>query len=238
MNPHIRGSYELRVQSALAAASHAAAIKHPGLKGEVREILVRELLRPLLPPTFAFGTGKVVDHQGNESAQMDVVVYDRAVLPPMLFSDSALTGLFPVEACVYAVEVKSQATAGAWRDSVTKAKLLAGLAYLPDIYGNERPRAIPMLFAFATNLRSGATAQGELTRWKSATPTSAPDVAPPLGVVCVAGQGYGVWFPHKPYDWMNAPGDNSEIVQWMIGVSNTLYEAVGRSPSQFGHYLG
>lgn len=81
---------KLRVHAALASAQHATQIGHRGLAGEVREILVRELLRPILPPLIGVGTGKIVDHQGNESRQVDVVVYDRSVMPSLLYGTGAL----------------------------------------------------------------------------------------------------------------------------------------------------
>ena len=60
---------------------------------------------------------------------------------------------------------------------------------------------------------------------------------PAVPVVCIAGQGYGVWWPVNPYDWNAAPGKNEEIINWIVGVVNTFYSAVGRSPSNFGAYL-
>lgn len=242
----VRETYEVRVEAALASARRASAINHPGLQGEVREILVRELLRPLLPPTLALGTGKIIDHTGGESDQIDVVVYDRAVMPPLLFSETALLGLFPIEACVYAIEVKSTATPRTWRDASKKAASIKRLTYLPTVYGQLRPHPVlPTFFAFGNNLGSDPTRETELKRWKEYTATASIDLGPPHGkidmpvnhVVCVAGQGYGVWWPDNPYDWAVATGDNAEMIMWITGIVNTLFEAVGRPPSHFGKYL-
>jgi hypothetical protein len=245
-NPIVKGSFELRIEAALASARHAAAIKHPGLKGEVREILVRELLRPLLPPTFSFGTGKIIDSHGAESDQIDVVVYDRAVMPPMLFAETALLGLFPIEACVYAIEVKSEATPATWREASENAASLGRLTPLSTVAGVARPDpVIPMLFAFQSNLKSHPDTDAELARWRKHVATVPMNFnpqgtmpVPTVRVVCVAGKGYGVWWPHLPYDWNRAVNQHNEIIYWFIGVANTLYQAVGRPPSNFGHYLG
>jgi hypothetical protein len=246
-NPAIRSSYELRIQAALAGARHAAAINHPGLQGEVREILVRELLRPLLPPTFALGTGKIVDHLGNESDQIDVVIYDRAVMPPLLFSQTAVLGLFPVEACVYAIEVKSTATAATWAQASRNATSLLRLARLIPPGGQIYPPVLPMFFAFDSNLKSPASQRGELKRWNrfnnvvsAQAPATGVIKASTFAAVCVAGQGYGYWRdePQNDRKWRTAVGDNGEILEWFMGVSNTLFLAVGRAPAQYGNYLG
>jgi hypothetical protein len=244
-NSLVHGSFELRVKAALANADHATAIRHPGLKGELREILVRELLQPLLPPTFAFGTGKIIDSQGGESDQIDVVIYDRAVLPPILFSERALDGLFPIEACVYAIEVKSKMTSDTWRKASANAASINRLTYLPTAAGPPRPvGVVPMLFAFKSNLSSSPSKDAERTRWRKLVSTTTQQFeqgmlpVPAVRVVCIAGQGYGVWWPWQEYDWTRATVQHAEIINWFIGMANTLYQAVGRPPSNFGHYLG
>src|SRR4051812_40318808 len=103
-NPLFVNDLHLRIESALAAARHASELEHPGLIGTVREILVRELIRPLLPPHIAVGTGKIVDHVGNASGEIDIVVYDRSVMPPLLYGQGSTLGVFPVEACLYAIQ--------------------------------------------------------------------------------------------------------------------------------------
>jgi hypothetical protein len=40
----------------------ANAMSHPGVKGHLREIIIRDLLRPLLPADVGLGTGVVVTH--------------------------------------------------------------------------------------------------------------------------------------------------------------------------------
>jgi hypothetical protein len=179
--PHhlVMSSYEQRIEAALAASRAAAPITHPGVKGSAREIFLRELLAPLLPPTFASGTGHIIDSTGRTSGEIDVVVYDRSVMPPLLFSQTASLGLFPVEACVYAIEVKSVATLKHWRDATMRARSVARLAYQPDVFGNARQnQVVPAMFCFASNLRQGPAAAAELERWQQ---ISSPSLIRGLG---------------------------------------------------------
>src|SRR5690242_1590665 len=107
-------------------------MNHPGLEGEVREILVADLLRPLLPPGIEVGTGKTVDHKGGVSKEIDVVIYDRAVMPALLFSPASRLGAFPVEACIYAIEVKTTSTAAELRKTASNARCVSALTYIPE----------------------------------------------------------------------------------------------------------
>ncbi len=154
-NPIFVDDLQLRIESTLAAAKHASELDHPGLTGTVREILVRELIRPLLPPHIVVGNGKIVDHCGNKSDEIDIVVYDRSVLPPVLYGQEGTLGAFPVEACLYAIQVKSTSSLANLRDVISKGRSLADLVYLREAcgpQGNPLRRVIAAYFAFATDL--------------------------------------------------------------------------------------
>ncbi|WMS40822.1 hypothetical protein RDV64_11995 [Acuticoccus sp. MNP-M23] len=82
---------------AVAVARSLQKVNHSGLKGELWELMVRELLELLLPPGCAIGTGEIVSAYGGTSNQNSVVVADRGVHLPVLIRDA---GTFPLEACV------------------------------------------------------------------------------------------------------------------------------------------
>ena len=86
---------------------------HAGLKGQLREILVRELLRPLPPLDFVLATGQVVSAYGDVSDQVDIGACDRRLVPPILFE--SVSGVLPLEAKLFVVEVKSTLDAGELR---------------------------------------------------------------------------------------------------------------------------
>jgi hypothetical protein len=246
---------QLRIESALAAARHASELEHPGLTGTVREILVRELLRPMLPPHIAIGTGKIVDHVGNASDEIDIVVYDRSVLPPLLYGDAGTLGVFPVEACLYAIQVKSTSSLANLRDVIRQGRSLAALVYLREAsgpHGNPVRRVVPAYFAFATDLTADphAGAIPEVDRWRrehAEADFQYEDVFvdgwltlpyPPLRVLCVVGQGYG-FYSGQHYATFPATGDRAEIVAFITGVANTLLRPSPRTRGlPFGYYLG
>lgn len=81
------------------------SLSHAGLKGEANEETVRKFLRQYLPKTLDITTGMLVDSNGNQSRQLDIIICDTVKTP--IFFQSEETRVIPVE-CAYAViEVKA-----------------------------------------------------------------------------------------------------------------------------------
>jgi len=81
------------------------SLSHAGLKGEVNEETVRKFLRQYLPKTLDITTGMLVDSNGNQSRQLDIIICDSVKTP--IFFQSRETRVIPIE-CAYAViEVKA-----------------------------------------------------------------------------------------------------------------------------------
>lgn len=81
------------------------SLTHSGLKGNANEEIVKSFLRQYLPKTLDITTGMVVDSEGNQSRQLDIIICDTAKTP--IFYQSGEIRVIPIE-CVYAViEVKA-----------------------------------------------------------------------------------------------------------------------------------
>jgi hypothetical protein len=85
----------------------ATEIEHPGESGTAREKALRALLSRYLPERAAIGSVFVIDATGDQSRQVDVVIYDRAY-----GVDFEVVGkhFFPCETVLAVGEVKSQIT--------------------------------------------------------------------------------------------------------------------------------
>lgn len=68
-------------------------LDHAPTIGPVREFLVRRVLKTILPTSVHIGSGKVIDHQGKSSKQIDIIIYDPRF--PMMNLDGG--GLYFVE---------------------------------------------------------------------------------------------------------------------------------------------
>jgi uncharacterized protein DUF6602 len=239
-NAVFRNEFRTRVRTALERAKSAGLLDHPGLTGRAREVFVKDLLKPIVPPYVELGSGKIADSEDHLSAEVDVVIYSAATLPPLLLDVGF--GVYPAEACIYAIEVKSRLTAEQLRDAINKQRQLQQLRYLPSalnqVYqpiGNASPPVIPALFAFGSDLID----KGELDRYRELDPEA--DTRPAIPVLCVAGRGYWWYKPNEPAEkWINhlPTDDNEEVIDFLGGVANTIPDQIFlKGRPRFGHYI-
>ena len=82
------------------------SFKHPGIKGDGSEEILRRFLKKYLPKGLEVGTGEIIDHTGQRSKQCDVVIYNPLRAPTFAQSDSHQ--VFPAEGVVAVIEVKTR----------------------------------------------------------------------------------------------------------------------------------
>lgn len=93
------------VRGMIERAAALSQLDHKLLKGELRELLVSEVLKSFISHPFEIGSGILVNQRGQQSCQTDVIVYDATVLPP--FVKAQHLGVYPAECVLATVEVKS-----------------------------------------------------------------------------------------------------------------------------------
>ena len=250
-NQRFRSWVAGRITEALRMHEEARAEAHPGLAGLAREIAVELLLRPLLPPDVAIGTGKIVDSEGRESTQLDVILHDAGILPAAIYGNRF--GLFPIEACLYVIEVKSKASARAAGEVRHAAETLAALRPQPGVIGvpvERQPVGTLMearevgagyypnysYFAFSTDLAS----DGPLARERDRVLTGIENHHDlHLCSLCVAGSVTSSWGRAKSA-WIDVPasGNYDEVVYFLSTILNTLAKMrVMRPFPNIGRYL-
>ena len=116
MNPVFRDLFAAKVAGAVTAAKALGHLDHDGVKGWLREVLMRDLLRPFLPPTIGMGHGIVIDSYGSQSPQQDLVLFSHETIPSLLVDEEC--GLFPVESVLFTVEIKSTLTSTTLKDAL------------------------------------------------------------------------------------------------------------------------
>ena len=105
--------FKARIERMMAEANGLGkVINHPGLKGTFRELLLRELLEPLIPHTCRLTRGTVVGYNGTRKTlgkirteDDDILIVDGECLPP--FFETGAEGIYPVESVLSRIEVKS-----------------------------------------------------------------------------------------------------------------------------------
>lgn len=226
-----------RIKTAIGAAKAAGSISHPGMKGEIREILIRDLFRPLLPSFMGVMTGQIISHLNQTSRQQDIVLYDRSILPPLLFENRV--GLLPIEAVLCSIEVKSRLTAQEMDSSDKSAGELSSFTYSSGNYSSDGIPShhqvvslIPSIFGFESDLASGG--MSETDRYDGLRSKGSPSVRN----ICVVGRGYWYW---QNDHWQSCPVsyEFEEVVAFISGIMNRYREvALSRGVPRLGAYLG
>lgn len=237
MNSLFRDVFLARIAAAICEARAASAIPHPGVKGQVREILIRELFQPLLPADVGVGHGHIVSSvEGKVSRARDVVIYDRRLVPSVLYERSL--GLFPLECTLAAIEVKSRLTREELRDANAKAAELFDYKYQSGISADKLPaggvtveRPIDAVFALETDLVEGGMT--EIQRYQSMSERH-PEA---LRKLCVVGRGY--WYRSES-GWRSTVQGVPflEVAAFIAGILHILGRVAGtRGVPSLANYL-
>jgi hypothetical protein len=228
-----------RAQATIAAAGAVAPLGHAGLKGQLREIVVRDLLRPLLPTDVGIGSGQVISAYEENSLQQDIVLYDRRVVPPVLFEQ--VSGVFPLESVLFTIEVKSCLTLEELRKTHDSAAHLATFHHVPGTDdsgmlrrggpGGPIEHLIPCLVAFDSDLTSAG--KTELERYQELLAGEAPAIR----VISVVQRGFWFWADERWQNWLTrSPGD--ELLGLMATIINTYRRVAStRLRPDFRKYL-
>jgi len=133
---------------------------HQGVKGEGNEAVLRELLIQFIPKRYGVGTGVVIDRNGNQSRQCDIVIYDTFLYPSLLSLRSV--HLFPVDIVYATIEVKTTLTANSVKEAKENIASVRRLNIVADSFSGTETRngsfhfmsynpEPPMGFVFAYN---------------------------------------------------------------------------------------
>ncbi|KWZ42580.1 hypothetical protein WS72_06645 [Burkholderia savannae] len=177
---------------------------------------------------MGIGTGQIVEsYTGRLSGQIDIILYDKSILPPILMDEKV--GIFPIESVLYTIEVKTTITATELANAHTSAKdLQENFGYLPGLrqegvvvekHRIEKLRSV--IFALKTDLSGNNLTEAE--RYKKFY----RDDYPYIRAICVAEREY--WFEDGTY-WVGGRDfDQCDgVLSFIGGISNT-YRAVAAS---------
>jgi len=94
-------------------------------RGRFREAVLSEFLRPFLPPRYGLSSGEIFSSDGEQSAQIDIVIYDD-IFSTILFRDKP-DQLFPAESVFGSIEVKSYLSADELRTASANIRSVKSL---------------------------------------------------------------------------------------------------------------
>jgi hypothetical protein len=230
---HYQAMLRSKIVAAIAGAKAIADLSHDGVKGAILEILIADLFKPLLPADMGVGTGHIIDSRSaKQSRQMDIVIYNKNILPPLLIDEKL--GIFPVESVLYVIEIKTTLKASGIKEAHESVRnLRENFSFMMDRVGGADSPELAHYALFA--LQSDLTGNGisEVSRYKAVYGNGKSDFA----AICVAGGEYwlnggGKWIGHKD-------GDPYDGVLGFIGaIMNTCRRiAESRGYSKLGYYI-
>ena len=98
-------SLRISAQQARVELERSGLFEHKGNRGEYRERIIQEFLRPYLPECYGLGRGEVFSENGGSSRQIDIVIYD-AIFSSVLMKNQT-NQLYPCESVFGSIEVKT-----------------------------------------------------------------------------------------------------------------------------------
>lgn len=247
-NPVFRKQIITQIRDALSKSKDAHDFSHPGLKGRLREIVIEDLISPLLPNGFNVSTGIVVDSFGNESLQQDVIIYSTTVLPEFMRRREQV--IVPVEACIQVIEVKSRLNATNMKDAIVKGKSVKNLQLMKqepgrilESLGVKAPKFVvsPIFSVLAFETDLVIDGKSEIERYNERVSTldlSASVIW--INDICVVERGY--WFRggDSPDGWAIKRPTNEfdEVVSMLSMAVNSLsFWVYLRGMPMFGRYI-
>jgi hypothetical protein len=245
MNDYYRKILDTQIKKGLADARLAIELKHPFLTGKLREIVLHQLIEPMLNDNYSIGNGKVVDYEGNMSKEMDLCIYSKNLHPPIFFSSNEKLGIFPIESLLNAIEVKSELNMKNLKDTFSKFTQLNEDLIMTAAFHDENHDAIETyfvkphysLFAFNTHLKKYSP---EKILELYSKVDKEWDTFPLVTNICIANKGWLCnthqgWI-HISYNSMN--NFNEEIVGFLATLVNDLPRIEeSRGTPRIGYYL-
>lgn len=242
MNPHYTRLIDSQIALALSRAEDAREFVHLSLRGRAREIFLRDLLRPFLNPNLNTCTGVVVDSEGRQSNQIDIIIYDKSLLPPILLT--AEEGIIPCESTLATIEIKSKLTSIELKQSVINARSVKALHpqfYEPNPTTETKSSILCCVFAYKS-ARKPENEPKTLRRYARAENRDSEQIVHiPVSACCIGNSAFTYCSGHDRADPSKHTFDlveNRPLATFLSFVSDsTTLQAAQRSPMYSAHYL-
>jgi hypothetical protein len=214
-------------------------LEHSYLTGKHREILLlKQLIKPLLASRYDTGSGKITDHLGNFSTEIDVLVYSTSLLSPQIFQENF--GVYPSESVLSCIEVKSSINDGSLKEVVEKFQKNKGdIKYLSGEFDELDRSTKHSVYDFTRELfvfKSDKNINNLFDKYKEIDKNwDSNDTA--LNNICVVGKG---WWGYCGNRWQHqeATNDYEEVIRYLATLLNTLEKVTkSRKSPRIDQYL-
>lgn len=228
-----------KIKAAKAEYDNSLPLEHPYMKGRVREIVLQNLIAPILPQDFQIGNGKITDKNGRMSKETDLIIYSNKLIPPILYSERL--GAFPIDSCVATIEVKSTLTASEIGNAIKNADALRKLEYSSGKFssvGKPLSHRIGVVTRSLFAFQSDISVKDELERYGEKDHNY--KTSPKIKAFCIMGK--GTWcFNHDNRKWtrIKPTDDYDEVISFLtLIIIDNLYSVLeSRGRPKIGPYI-
>lgn len=209
-------------------------LNHPYLIGKFKEILLEQLITPMLASKYSTGSGKIADAHNYISSEIDIVIYSKELIPPILFSENL--GIYPSESVLSCIEVKSMLDEPQLRDVFNKYKAIKDkIKYIPGNYDENDKPVEHDLFDFTRELFAFSSIRNIFDKYKKIDKNWKSE--PIINNLCVIGVG---WWGFCANRWKFVPTNTNheEVIRYLSTLVNTLPKvAESRKTPRIDQYL-
>lgn len=242
MNKTFNDILRLKIENAISKSGVISQnIENNYLAGKHKEIVLSQLIKPVLPHQYDVGTGKVCDSYSFISGETDLIVYSKRLIQPLIFESNL--GMFPIESVLSCIEVKSKLTNQEYKTSFQKFKNISDNALFTPGFHDENDKNIVTkvlkptfeLFSFDSNLANNSNyPTTEFNRYKNVDANW--ETEPIIRSICIANRGWWI-FRRNKWDF-HASENLNESISYLANLINTLYKIeVSRGNPRLGEYL-
>lgn len=224
--------FDNKIQGIINSFNATVEVKHAGIKGDIREIEIRDILKELVPINMEVSSGIIADSEGKQSHQMDIVIYDKNIMPSII--NYQHLGFFPIDAVIYAIEVKSLIDKRTLeKDVIVKFNNLRSLNKL-----NSNRNHNTALIAYSSSRKQ----KSELQRYYEVSPKMITE--PDITIMAVLDRAEYYYLHHEIVNYYghyiyhvtwrgnkNLENATNTLKYFLTGTMNTLF------PEPIGYYL-
>lgn len=240
-------SIKLSAQEIITNGEQAALFLHRGIRGDERAAALADFLRATMPAKFGVAKGEAIDYQGNQTSQLDLIVYDRHD-SAVLFRGKDGNLLIPAESVYAVIECKTTLNKDELESSFKAAARLKALRPYQKFFRSDKsitklggeptnplPRCHYSIFAFDTNATSSSEwLKTELSRAQTAASASAAHISDVDNIIVLE---RGIFIPGEGRGKVYANDATNAFIDWYLSLMNFLQrEYKRRSPADLQIY--
>lgn len=131
----------------------SSRIEHSGLKGTIREDVLKKYLKELLPKKYEVTSGCIVDCSEKQSKQQDFIIFDNFNSPS--FVESEKEQIVPIESVYATVEIKSNLTIEELKKAIINIDSVHELektkSTVPQLFSSPTRAPLSMIFSYTSD---------------------------------------------------------------------------------------